>query len=63
MYSSVCECVCVREKERERGREVYERRSSVGSEKNLLFSLVEQILFMISKAGELEMSEFDSFFI
>ena len=29
MYSSVCECVCVREKERERGREVYERRSSV----------------------------------
>ena len=36
---------------------------SRGSEKNLLFSLVEQILFMISKAGELEMSEFDSFFI
>ena len=35
---------------------------SRGGEKNLFFSLVEKILFMISKADELEMSEFDSFF-
>ena len=56
---SECVCVCEREREREREREKVggERRSLVvchtGNEKSLL-SLIEQALFMISKAEELK---------
>ena len=65
----VCVCVCERERDRDRDRETErereggrekvggERRSSVvccmGNEKSLL-SLIEQALFMISKAEELK---------